>query len=101
MKAPFSCECGVNLKLAKYPVHCSCGKRHASPGVVSTGARTKPYWVSALSIFRSPEDTGPGDTAKRLLAEVGGEKFKALTAKMGLPCKCDERQAEWNANWPY
>jgi hypothetical protein len=60
-----------------------------------------PSWVGIVSYFRSSEDTGVGDTVQRYAAMLGGELFKAWAKRIGLPCQCTQRQAEWNQRWPY
>lgn len=65
------------------------------PTVVSTA------WVRLVKMLRKPEDKGVGDTVQRIAAKFGGERFKAWSKKLGMPCGCTERQEEWNRIWPY
>lgn len=60
-----------------------------------------PFWVWSLKWMRSKSDKGVGDTAQRLATKMGGEQFKRFTNKIGLPCGCTERQAEWNRLYAY
>ena len=60
-----------------------------------------PGWATAIERYRRGDDTGVGDTAKRIFARLGGEVFKWLAEKLGMPCGCSERQAEWNRLYPY
>jgi len=57
----------------------------------------EPSWVRLVSYFKAPDDTGVGDTVQRYAAMLGGEAFKAWSKKLGMPCGCTQRQAEWNA----
>lgn len=104
------CECGwpvhanhqvtVVCPRCKIDIHCTEGPL---PPVVHTAQpRDKwPGWAEALARFGKVEDIGVGDTAQRIAARVGGEVFKWLAEKLGLPCGCKERQAEWNKLYPY
>lgn len=58
-------------------------------------------WATLVAAFRNAEDTGVGDTVQRYAAMLGGEAFKAWSKKLGMPCGCTQRQAEWNAKYPY
>jgi hypothetical protein len=60
-----------------------------------------PSWVGIVSYFRTPEDTGVGDTVQRYAAMLGGEQFKVWAKKLGMPCGCTTRQKEWNLRYPY
>lgn len=95
----FECECGVKLSAPKLPVYCRCGRIHRDSGV--THRDDPPAWVIALRRLRNPSDRGVGDTVQRVAAWMGGELFKKLAAKLGIPCGCTQRQGEWNARWPY
>ena len=64
-------------------------------------ARKMPLWVRALRWLRTQDDRGVGDTAQRIAAKFGGERFKRFSKKVGLPCACAKRQDAWNARWPY
>lgn len=59
-----------------------------------------PRWVRLLQRLSTPEDIGLGATVKRLASKFGGERFKRLTKKLGMPCKCGAREAEWNRLYP-
>ena len=59
-----------------------------------------PRWVRLLQRLSTPDDIGLGATAKRLSGKFGGERFKKLTKKLGMPCKCGDREAEWNRIYP-
>lgn len=85
-------DCGAAMKLIRddYPVQ------------VTEVSRDKwPFWAWSLKWMRTKADKGVGDTAQRLAAMMGGEQFKKLAEKIGLPCGCTERQAEWNRSYPY
>ncbi len=58
-------------------------------------------WVNLVKPFSKPEDKGIGDTVQRHLAMLGGERFKQWVKELGIPCRCADRQAEWNERWPY
>lgn len=59
-----------------------------------------PKWATALAKFKFPEDRGVGDTIKRMLG-MFGKAFEATMRLAGAPCRCAERQAEFNARFPY
>lgn len=93
-------ECGRRLYVGiPHPV-CVCGHAYERTDVSHT-EQPEPAWVRLVAYFRLPEDAGIGDTVARYAAMLGGEQFKALSKKIGLPCGCTERQAEWNAKYPY
>ncbi len=52
-------------------------------------------------MLRNNADKGVGDTAQRIAAKLGGERYKRLTKRLGMPCGCSERQDEWNRLYPY
>ena len=58
-------------------------------------------WVRWVKLLRKPEDAGVGDTVARIAAKFGGERFKAFSKRIGIPCGCTERQESWNRQWPY
>lgn len=60
-----------------------------------------PAWAKWVARFRKPGEVGVGDTVQRIAARFGGEKFKRLSKRIGLPCGCTERQADWNRLYPY
>lgn len=60
-----------------------------------------PLWAQILYRYRRSEDSGIGDTAQRLAARFGGEWWKWLSAKLGIPCGCSSRQRRWNVLYPY
>lgn len=60
-----------------------------------------PKWVKILKRLRKPADKGVGDTAQRIAAKFGGERYKALSKRLGMPCGCTSRQSEWNKLYPY
>lgn len=80
-------------KLLRVEIKCQCG-------VVLQGANSY-QWTKLIKWLRKPEDKGIGDTAKRIAAKFGGERFKAFAKRIGMPCGCTERQEEWNRIWPY
>lgn len=91
------CTCGVRTWHTGNAIVCtSCGNlfKRSNPNNV-------PIWVNLIERFKSPEDTGIGDTVQRYAAMLGGEAFKAWSEKLGMPCGCTQRQAEWNAKYPY
>ena len=61
-----------------------------------------PFWAKAIAIVRSTDDAGVGDTAHRIIGDFASEQFSAWHQTiLGEPCKCPERQAEWNERFPY
>lgn len=98
----FHCECGLRLANPVYPVYCRCGRVHDPDGTSKTPAEQPPAaWVALVRRLRKPEDRGVGDTVQRLASWLGGEQFKKLSQKLGIPCGCTQRQAEWNERWRY
>lgn len=88
--------------------HCPLG-RFAEETTIERSAKATPVpipqsewpcWAKAIAVFKSAEDAGVGDTVHRRLGALG-EAFRATMKKIGVPCGCDARQAEWNAKYPY
>lgn len=96
----FVCECGARLNNPTYPVRCYCGKVYRSR-TASPSCDRLPLWVRAIRRLRTPEDRGVGDTVARIAAKFGGERFKRFSQRIGIPCGCTRKQAEWNERWPY
>jgi hypothetical protein len=97
----YYCKCGWRI-FSDIEVKCpKCGKI----GEVADGTLHKPKtstaWVRWVKLLRKPEDRGVGDTVARIAAKFGGERFKAFSKRIGIPCGCTERQAAWNEQWPY
>lgn len=90
-------------------IRCKCGRKMFAPegtpclcSFVTTPTKARqPFYITMLTMLREEGDKGPGDTAQRILAEIGGERFKTLAKQLGIPCGCTRRQAEWNQRWPY
>ena len=59
-----------------------------------------PRWVKLFQRLSKPEDKGLGATAKRVAAKFGGERFKKLLEKLGVPCLCKKREKRWNKLYP-
>lgn len=96
-----SCECGKTFAKPVYPVYCRCGRTHYEDATIEQGEPPPPpAWVSVIRRLRKPSDRGVGDTVARLLGRFG-ERFKAWSQKLGIPCGCTARQSEWNERWPY
>ncbi len=107
------CKCGrrfSNHTSKRLELTCKCGETVTiEPSeLVRTASKPEqpadkspPFYIRMLTLLRSTEDKGPGDTAQRLLAEIGGERFKTLAKQIGIPCGCARRQEEWNTRWPY
>lgn len=60
-----------------------------------------PDWAKGVALLATPEDIGVGDTVERWARKFGGIQFKAMSKAIGMPCRCDERRAEWNRRYPY
>jgi len=60
-----------------------------------------PIWARTFEDWSKPGEVGVGDTARRVFSWLGGELFKALAYKLGMPCGCTGRQVEWNTLYPY
>jgi hypothetical protein len=60
-----------------------------------------PLIVRGLAMLATEADKGVGDTLARLLAHVGGEKYKRITKRLGYDCKCSAGQANLNALYGY
>jgi hypothetical protein len=59
-----------------------------------------PAWAKLVSLDSAPEDAGVGDTVKRMTGQPG-DWYVKLRKAIGLPCRCPERQQEWNVLYPY
>src|SRR6266576_3560651 len=59
-----------------------------------------PQWVKWLQKRRRSIDIGPGDTINWKLGKFG-KKYKKILQAVGVPCGCNDRQAEFNAKYPY
>ena len=59
-----------------------------------------PWWARILRWSATDADVGVGDTIHRLLGEIG-ESFVQTMKALGVPCACDRRRAEFNANYSY
>ena len=82
----------------KFPRICICGNFIGGDGI--TVKADNPYWVKIIKKLSKPEDIGLGATVKRIASKVGGERFKLLASKIGIPCGCTEREDEWNRKYP-
>ncbi len=61
-----------------------------------------PAWARAVSWLRRPGEAGAGDTLRRLIAGVGGEKWKAwYKRRTGQDCGCEARRRAMNEKYPY
>lgn len=104
------CLCGINLTQS-FPFICGCGRvwstKDAFDFAVTLDVKQtvepakRSYWVKLVAILRTDADAGVGDTVQRIAAKFGGERFKTFAQKIGIPCGCTERQAEWNERYPY
>lgn len=59
-----------------------------------------PLWAVAISKLSTDADKGVGSTVERLLG-VGGKAYKAAAKRMGVPCGCNRRKAEWDVMYRY
>ncbi len=59
-----------------------------------------PLRIRLLARARRPGERGAGDTLKRCLGSTG-ERFKSAMRKMGVECRCQQRQAWLNLRYPY
>lgn len=95
-----TCEkCGKVYQSEVTPLRCRCGFV-SGPNAVQ-GKPVRANWLRFVKMLRKPEDKGVGDTVQRIAAKFGGERFKQWSNRIGIPCGCVERQAEWNRIWPY
>lgn len=78
-----------------------CVCRFLGPAPMVADTRKINRWVRMVKLLRKPEDSGLGDTVQRIAAKFGGERFKAFAKRIGIPCGCSDRQAEWNRLFPY
>ena len=78
-------------------MHCLCesGKPQAVP------YEDWPIWAKLIALRKIDSDVGVGDTVQRYAAKIGGERFKKLAKRLGIPCGCSERQAQWNTRYKY
>lgn len=104
-----NCVCGwpVFTKYAKTYICPKCGGSIECDGItlpqsLAPAEEVKSStWVRLVKLLRKPEDQGVGDTVQRIAAKFGGERFKAFSKRIGIPCGCTDRQAAWNQQWPY
>jgi hypothetical protein len=91
MEYIFDCpKCGKKIVMTlENPKSCTCTPTK------------RPVWVRLVSVCKSSEDIGVGDTIKRIAAEIGGERFKVWAKQCGIPCGCTERQEILNEKYPY
>lgn len=80
----------VGVSVAKFPIY--------EPAPIPQGEW--PAWAKAVQLLSEDEDSGVGDTIARLLGKYGRAYKKSLLI-IGVPCGCDERQAEYNAKYHY
>jgi hypothetical protein len=68
--------------------------------------KPKPYnewprfqkWIARRRI---DGELNTAETARRLAAKVGGERFKRIAKRFGVDCGCDKRYARWSIEYPY
>ena len=78
------------------------GGRSEAPSLpTGAGSERLPRLVRLVSRYRAEGDRGVGDTLERLLAKVGGRRFKHLMQLINLPCGCEDRQKWLNVRFPY
>lgn len=98
------CVCGWPVRTnVTVEIECPmCGEqiKCISGSVVSVVVFNPPFWVRALQWLSVPDDIGLGATVKRVAAKYGGERFKAWSKRIGLPCGCTDRELEWNRLYP-
>jgi len=90
-------KCGKVYQSDVTPLHCRCGN---VTGYIQPEIKPS-KWLYFIRMLRKPEDKGVGDTVQRIAAKFGGERFKAFSARIGIPCGCTQRQEEWNKLYPY
>lgn len=106
---PCRCECGwrvytqvaVEITCPRCAQLIRCDGTQPMPPEPKQLRKRKSGWVRWVQMLRTPDDTGVGDTVQRIAAKFGGERFKSWAKRIGLPCGCTERQAEWNRMFPY
>lgn len=62
-----------------------------------------PDWgsLNMLKVMAKNGDRGLGDIVARVVGPIGGEAFKRWFQKLfGRSCGCQERQDEWNVQYP-
>lgn len=60
-----------------------------------------PRWALYVAKKKQPGEVGVGDTLERMFRSVGGKQFKIVTAKLGVNCRCTDRQAYFNRRFSY
>lgn len=84
-------KCGFAARFRMTPKQCpKCEVDNSKP----------PLWIRLLQRLSKPQDIGLGATVKRIASAVGGERFKAWSKRIGLPCGCTDRELEWNRLYP-
>ncbi len=92
-------NCGKVYNSDVTPLRCRCGVVSDMEAV--QGNPPSNAWVRLVKLLRNSSDAGVGDTVARIAAKFGGERFKAFSKRIGMPCGCVERQVAWNERWPY
>ena len=103
--ADFTCKCGHRFFGASFLGKCpACGSDIRFGSVPESVQETKaewPLWARIIAKQRKADDSGVGDTFKRLADKLGGEAIKRFSERLGMPCGCAERQEEWNRSYQY
>jgi hypothetical protein len=66
---------------------------------VHTEPSTWPLWARGLKKLASPGDAGIGDVIHTQLG-IHGRAFVATMALLRVPCRCDARRIQYNAQFP-
>ena len=84
---------------------CECGRKHSRIVIrdhtEKSDATDWPLWAKLIALRNIESDIGVGDTVQRYAAKIGGEKFKKIAERLGIPCGCEKRQAQWNMLYKY
>lgn len=94
-------DCGDAMRLIRKEATVLSGDNDSRQVVTPVQFDDWPIWAKTLRRLRKAEDKGVGDTVQRIAAWFGGERFKTFSSKIGLPCGCTERQADWNKTYTY
>lgn len=61
-----------------------------------------PAWAQAISLVKSSEDRGVGDTVYRTIGPAGSKAFQTwFMLLFKRSCGCANRHVKWNAEFPY
>lgn len=78
--------------------------RFSDPPTFAQRGKPSPDWgflLTPLKLMAKDGDRGLGDILARIVGPIGGDLFKVWYKKIfGKTCGCQERQEDWNLQYP-